>query len=269
METGISCGLLQIPSISQNFMQSALACTSLPGISYQHRDHHSSPAQEPSTQWLSPHQPNAQTHLHHLLRLPGRREPSSNKLFLFFWRSCSSSHEPGTASEKGRWLVPSWEKYWESSASELTDPCWRKVTLVTSCHQCAKPLPACEHHTLHSYCCVNKGSLKPIFKTEDLSVYWGPNCWNWRVETLHINTFLANTINEKGFQIPLLCRCGSVQKQGIKLFTFAAPFIHVLHWEKGKLCTSRHSVYGFLGFTRKTRFFHCNAYTEGLLAFFP
>lgn len=250
-------------------MQSALACTSLPGISYQHRDHHSSPAQEPSTQWLSPHQPNAQTHLHHLLRLPGRREPSSNKLFLFFWRSCSSSHEPGTASEKGRWLVPSWEKYWESSASELTDPCWRKVTLVTSCHQCAKPLPACEHHTLRSYCCVNKGSLKPIFKTEDLSVYWGPNCWNWRVETLHINTFLANTINEKGLQIPLLCRCGSVQKQGIKLFTFAAPFIHVLHWEKGKLCTSRHSVYGFLGFTRKTRFFHCNAYTEGLLAFFP
>lgn len=203
-----------------NFMQSTLACTTLPGIPYQHRDHHSSPVLEPSTRWLSPHQPNDQSHFHPLLRLPGRREPSSNQLFLF-WRSCSSSHEPGTASEKGRWLAPSWEKYWESSASELTDPCWSKVTLVTSCPRCIKPLPACEHHTDHSYCYVNKG-------IEDLSVYWEPNCWNWMSETLHINTFLANAIIIKGFQIPLLCRRGSVEKQGMKLFTFAVPFIHVL-----------------------------------------
>lgn len=82
-------------------------------------------------------------------------------------------------------------------------------------------------------------------------------------ETLHINTFLANTIIKKRLQIPLLYRCGSVQKQGIKLFTFAVPFIHVLT-ERMKGFVTPHSVYGFLGFIRKNRFFHCSDYIEGL-----
>lgn len=136
----------------------------------------------------------------------------------------------------------------DGSLLKRSEPCDRPSSMI-------KPLSACKHHKLHSHCRSNKGCLKPTFKTEDLSVYWKTICQTGMAEMLHISTFLARIINIKGFQIPLLCRCGSMQKQGMKPFTRVIPFIHLLYWEKGRVCTAGHSLYGFFGFPRKNRDF--------------
>lgn len=82
-------------------------------------------------------------------------------------------------------------------------------------------------------------------------------------ETPHINTFLTNTINKKGFQIPLLYRCGSVQKQGMKLHFCSFLYTCSTLGEREGFVPPD-NVYSFFGFTRKNRFFHCNGYIEGL-----
>lgn len=71
----------------------------------------------------------------------------------------------------------------------------------------------------------------------------------------HSNTFLVSIMYKKGFQIPLLCRCGSTQKEGMKLFTYVIPFIHPPHWEREWLVTLDTVCMAALAFPRKPETF--------------
>lgn len=92
---------------------------------------------------------------------------------LCWWRASSLFKSITTVSDRNEWLETSWEKYWDNSASELRDPCFR----IMKMEERWKPQPHISEVVLH-----NKlfGQIKQLMKF---------NCWTYikiTITSLHL-----------------------------------------------------------------------------------